>query len=57
MATVSYSETILGIYWDTPFLEPNLKEIFGNKKNYRRYVAEKKLNLWDSWLIWMGYRF
>jgi hypothetical protein len=37
--------------WSAP-----LKEIFGNRKNYYRYLAAKELNQWNAWLISLGWR-
>ena len=42
-------------YWGTEYYHKALKEMFGNKKNYQRYLAELKWNLWNNWLISLGY--
>ena len=42
------------IFWWT--INPSLKEIFGNQKNYLRWVAIQEDNIWRNWLISMGWR-
>lgn len=34
----------------------NLKEIFGNRKNYARYIAAREWNETRAWLIALGCR-
>lgn len=42
-------------YW-TSFYYNHLEDIFGNYKNYRRWVETRRLNEWNNWLISLGYR-
>lgn len=44
----------LEILWTINF--SMLKQVFGNKKNYDRYVAGVQWNLWNCWLIGLGWR-
>lgn len=41
--------------WDS-FVHPQLKQIFGNRKNFYRYIEAKKWNQWNQWLFSLGYR-
>jgi len=47
MGTTSFEE----IYWEMY----GLKRIFGNRRNYYRYLAQKDWNNWNHWLIGLGY--
>ena len=33
-----------------------IKETFGNRKNYERWVEIRKFNNWTNWLISLGWR-
>lgn len=41
-------------FWQIYFTE--LKQIFGNKKNYDRYIEQRRWMLWNCWLLSLGYR-
>ena len=43
-------------YWDFDIYRDWLKSIFGNRKNYYRFVVEKQWNETRAWLINMGCR-
>ncbi len=45
-----------GLYFDIEFEWFILKKIFGNRKNYQRYLAAKKWNETRKWLISIGCR-
>lgn len=42
--------------WDFEFYRESLKLIFGNRKNYNRYMITQNYNQWTNWLINLGYR-
>jgi len=42
--------------WDMEYYHKQLKQIFGNRKNYYKYIEIRKWHLWNYWLIGLGYR-
>ena len=42
-------------YWEMSYYHKALKEMFGNRRNYRKYIEARKWNMWNSWLISLGY--
>jgi len=42
-------------FWNSYYYK-SLKEVFGNNKNYQRWLEERKLETWNNWLISLGYR-
>jgi len=42
--------------YDSELFGEGLKNIFGNRKNYERYLASKRFNDFKRWMILMGYR-
>jgi len=41
--------------WDMLYYHKALKELFGNRKNYMRYIEAARWNQWNQWLISLGY--
>lgn len=42
--------------WDCALYHSGLKAIFGNRKNYIRYIITTELRERDAWLLSMGCR-
>jgi len=49
--------TSQGLSWDLLIEITNIKEVFGNRKNYYRYQAESKINVAERYfkLLSLGY--
>ena len=50
------TESLEYALWETDYFGKQLKNIFGNRKNYYRFLAERSWKRWNFWLINLGYR-
>ena len=42
--------------WYVEFYREMLKPVFGNHKNYQKWLTVRQDNINYNWLIWMGWR-